>query len=136
MIIASSKKHIMPNNFIYLTTPTDAGNHSFPRVLEDHGSRNPDFVVPYHHRPVAGYFDDGIFCMMNYEKTQFRRDELLYELEEGEEFVQPQFEPEDYVNCIVMIPIRLLNEKLGIVIQTGEGWGWNEQTLQNSFCES
>jgi len=135
MVIASSKKHIMQNIFIYLTTPTDAGNPSFPRVLKIHESGNFDSVVPYGHVPFMGYFDDdGILCMTNQEKTQFRMDELLYELE-GEEFEKPQFEPKEYVDCIAMVPIRLLNEKLGIVIQTGEGWGWNEQTLQNEFCE-
>lgn len=124
--------------FIHLPTTiyNNYGTYLFPRVLDDYCGQHDKVVVPVpcSYLPVVGLFDDSEIFIVDYIETSFTRGELCI-VNEGEEFFGEPFVPQSYRKCIVMIPIRLLNEKLRIVIQTGEGWGWDEQTLQNSFCK-
>ena len=71
---------------------------------------------------------------MDYIETPFTRDELCH-VQEEEEFTNDPFVPQENEKCIVMIQIVSLEEKLRVVIQTGEGWGWDEETLKNEFRE-
>ncbi len=103
-------------------------------IIELFGSRESNIVVPPSHLPVAGYFTpSGIFAV-KYEETSFTRLELCGRLEREEFEIEDDEEGGIHWNdCIVMIPIEKL-EQNGFEIQTGEGWGWNED-LENEYSE-
>lgn len=116
----------------------NCGILSFPRVLNYDRSRDSTIPVPHGSLPVIGRFSlysDNRMLSIDYQETRFHRDDLC-RVFEGEEFTDEQFKPESTEECIVMIPIDRLNETLGLEIKTGEGWGWNPETLENKFCES
>jgi hypothetical protein len=117
----------------------NGGRYSFPRVIELFGSNDSYIEVPFGHVPVKGYFDGKIF-VVNHNETSLTKTELVYALE-NEEFISEPFEPpsEDdtdfrWNDCIVMVPINRLKE-IGIEVNTSEGWGWDDESLQSYFIE-
>ncbi len=116
------------------------GNLLFRRVLEYNEPFDYAIPVPCCYFPVIGrfnlYSDNGMFSMgVDDVETPFQKDDLC-RVFEGEEFIDYPYEPESTEKCIIMIPIEKLKEVLGLEIKTGEGWGWNPETLENDFCES
>ena len=129
MVIASSKKHIMPNYYFLPIT-----YRTLNSVIELSGSHESDIVVPPSHLPVAGYFTPSGILFVNYEKTPFTRLELCDRLEREEFEIEEEEGCIRWNDCIVMIPIERLQEN-GFKIQTGEGWGWNED-LKNDYSKN
>jgi hypothetical protein len=87
--------------------------------------------VPPNHLLCVGYFYELVLYLhcngieFPGVETGFTRNDFLDE--------EPDYV--DFGKFYFVISIEKL-ETLGLEIKTGEGWGWNPQTLENEFCES
>lgn len=87
--------------------------------------------VPLDCLPCTGYFYESILYL--------KCDSITFPgINTGltrDNFPELESEYNDFSEFYLIISIEKLNT-LGLEIKTGEGWGWNPQTLENKFCES